>query len=395
MTSTSRRLGVLAATAAAALALTACGSSNLSSGSSTEAAGGAEEGPVTIGVLVDQTAYLKSVDERVLAGIESAVDAVNANGGVLGGRDLQVVVEDMAADPQKQVQAFQKVASQDEPVLFLNGFSSAGNAATAPLATSEQTPMIVASVVPADDDEWVFSTITPMRYETGTRVEYVADQGITSVALLHDPTPYNKLQLDVIAGQLAEAGITVTGVEEHATDSVDLRPQISKLLSGQPGAIIKLSTGPTQIVAAKAMSDSGATVPLILGIESKANIDQASAAYSDVLVTAAPLQVFDSLDESAKTDAMTSFLEANPDSDDPTYLGRGWDAVQIAVRAIEEAGSTDGQAIRDALIAMDPYEGTSGSYDYTDEDHYGITVNPDYLARFSPAGAEIVFTPAK
>lgn len=394
MTSTSRRLGVLAA--AAALALTACGSSNLSGGSAAEGTGGAaEEGPIVLGALVDQTAYLKSVDERVLAGINSAVDAVNADGGVLGGRQLQVVVEDMAADPQKQVQAFQKVASQEEPVLFLNGFSSAGNAATAPLAASEQMPMIVASVVPEDDADWVFSTITPMRYETGTRVEYLTDQGITSVALLHDPTPYNKLQLDVIEGQLEEAGITVTGVEEHATDSVDLRPQVSKLLADQPGAIIKLSTGPTQIVAAKAMSDSGATVPLILGIESKANIEQASAAYPNVLVVAAPLQVYDLLDESEKTDAMTSFIEANPDVDDPTYVGRGWDAVQLAVAAIEEAGSTGGQAIRDALVDMGPYEGTSGSYDYTDEDHYGITVNPDYLARFTPEGAEVVFKPAR
>lgn len=393
MHKTSRYRGIAVAMATAALALSACGS-NLSSDAK-DGAGSGGDGPIVLGVLVDRTAYLKSVDERVLEGINSAVKAVNDRGGVLGGRKLKVVAEDMAADPQREVQAFQRVSSQEKPVLFLNGFSSAGNAATAPLAASQKLPMIVASVVPAKDGDWVFSTITPMKYETGTRVEYLVQKGIKRVAILHDPTPYNKQQLSVIGDQLKQAGIEVTGVAEHATDAVDLRPQVSKLLSGSPGAILKLSTGPTQIVAAKALADAGATVPLMIGIESRANIVQATAAYPQLLVVSGPLQVDSALKDSDRTDAMRQFVKANPGNDDPTYLGRGWDAVFLAVAALEKAGSTDGQSVRDALISMAPYQGTSGTYDYTNEDHYGITVNPDYLARITGDSTEIVFTPKK
>ena len=103
-----RYRGLVAALAAATLALSACGS-NLSSDSPEEGTDG--DGPVVLGVLVDRTAYLKSIDERVLAGINSAVKAVNDSGGVLGGRQLKVVAEDMAADPQREVQAFQRVSS--------------------------------------------------------------------------------------------------------------------------------------------------------------------------------------------------------------------------------------------------------------------------------------------
>jgi branched-chain amino acid transport system substrate-binding protein len=389
----SKRTTKLLAVGAVALAATACGS-NLSSDSDS-GTGGSSEGAVKIGVLVDQTSYLKTVDSGVLDGIKSAVEAVNADGGVLDGRKLEISVADMAADPQREVQAYQRVASQDDPVLFLNGFSSAGNAAAAPIAGTDKRPMIVASVVPADDFEWVFSTILPMKYETGTRVEYLKSKGIDKVAILHDPTPYNKLQLDVIEGQLKEAGIEVTGVAEHATDAVDLRSEVSKLLRDKPGALLKLSTGPTQIVAAKALADAGSEIPLLLGIESRENLVQATAAHDQTYVVAPQLQVFDALDESDRTESATSFMDANSDVEDPTYLGRGWDAVQIAVRAIEEAGSTDGQAIHDALVDMEPYDGTSGTYDYTDEDHYGVTENPAYLAHISADGEEIVFTPAR
>jgi branched-chain amino acid transport system substrate-binding protein len=376
---------------ALAMAVTACGS-NLSgdSGSSGDSA----DGPVVLGVLVDQTSYLKTVDTGVLDGIKSAVAAVNKDGGVLDGRELKVVVADMAADPQREVQAYQRLATQDDPTLFLNGFSSAGNAAAAPLATSDERPMIVASVVPEDDFEWTFSTIMPMRYEVGTRVEYLEDQGIDKVALLHDPTPYNKLQLEVIEGLLDEAGIEVTGVEEHATDAVDLRSEVSKLLSDKPGALIKLSTGPTQIVAAKALEDAGSDVPLLIGIEAHENILQATAAHDATYVVASPLQVYEALGEGDRTESATSFMEANAGVEDPTYLGRGWDAVQLAVSAIEEAGSTDGKAVRDALVEMDGYDGTSGTYDYSDEDHYGVTENPAYLAHITDEGVEIEFTPA-
>lgn len=376
---------------AVALAVTACGS-NLSaeSGATTDSG----DGPVVLGVLVDQTSYLKTVDTGVLDGIKSAVAAVNEDGGVLGGRELRVVVADMAADPQREVQAYQRLATQDDPALFLNGFSSAGNAAAAPLATADERPMIVASVVPEDEFDWTFSTIMPMRYETGTRVEYLQDQGIDKVALLHDPTPYNKLQLEVIEAQLDEAGIEVTGVEEHATDAVDLRSEVAKLLRDQPGALIKLSTGPTQIVTAKALDDADSDVPLLIGIEAHANILQATAAHDATYVVASPLQAHDALEEGDRTESASNFMSANADVEDPTYLGRGWDAVQLAVRALEEAGSTDGTAVRDALVEMGAYDGTSGTYDYSDEDHYGVTENPAYLAHITDQGVEIEFAPA-
>lgn len=387
-----RRVAVAASFAAALLAMSGCGS-NLDSDSGSED-GASGEGPIIIGVLVDQTAYLKTVDEGVLQGIQSAVDVVNEDGGVLGGRELQLVVEDTAADPQQEVQAFQRVAG-DEPALFLNGFSSAGNAAAAPIAEAQELPMIVASVTPEGADEWVFSSIVPARYETGTRVEYLVDQGITSVGILHDPTPYNQLQLDVLNGQLMDAGIEVTGVEEHASDAVDLRPQISNLLGGSPGAILKLSAGPTQIVAGNALADAGSSIPLLIGVDSRANVTQATEAYPPVLVTAAPLQVVSSLEDDQTSDGIVRFVESNPDLTDPTYVGRGWDAVFLAVQAIEEAGSTEGAALRDAIVSMGPYEGTSATYDYTDDDHYGITTNPNYLARITSESSEIVFTPAR
>ena len=382
------RAGVVAV-AATTLTLTACGS-NIAGGGGNDAGAG-NEGPILAGVIVDQTAYLKSLDENVLKGIKCAVDSVNAQGGVLG-RDLKIEVQDNAADPQKQVQAYQRLLG-DHPAVFLNGFSSASNAATAPLAAKDEVPLIVASVVPEDQKTWAFSTIVPAQYETGIRVEYLAEQGIKRVGILNDPTPYGGLQVQAAQSQLKEAGIEIVGVQEHPTDAVDLRSQVSNLLSAGAQAIIKVSAGPTQIVAAKALADAGSTVPLLIGIDSYANITQATAANPNVIGVVSPLQVVSQLPKDKITEGMKRFMDACGDVQDPTYVGRGWDAVLLATSAMEKAGTTKGPALRDAIEKMGPYEGTSAAYDYTADDHYGITKNPNYLAKITTDSVEIVYTP--
>jgi ABC-type branched-subunit amino acid transport system substrate-binding protein len=374
--------------------LAGCGS-NLS-GEEDSSSTASSTGPIVIGVLVDQTAYSKSLDEKLLAGANAAVEQVNADGGVLGGRKIELVVEDTAADPQQAVQSFLRIQGRDNPAIFINGFSSAATAAVAPMAAGEKVPMIVASVLPQSDRDYVFSTIIPVRFETATRVEYLVDQGIDRVAVLHDPTPYNKVQLTSLEEQLTAAGITLTGVAEHPSDAVDLRPQITSLLAGQPQALIKLSAGPTQIVAGRALTDAGLDIPLILGLESEANLTQAAAAYDNVLDVAAPLQVFDELKSEEQNEAMQAFVDANPDITDPNYAGRGWDAVLLAVEALTRADSTDADAVREALLALPAYEGTTAVYDYTPDDHNGMVSNPNYLARLDgDGGSEVIFRPER
>jgi hypothetical protein len=48
--------------------------------------------------------------------------------------------------------------------------------------------------------------------------------------------------------------------------------------------------------------------------------------------------------------------------------------------AIEMAKSTDGAAVRDALEKLGPYVGAGAAYDFTADNHVGITKNPYVIA---------------
>ncbi|MPZ51782.1 MAG: ABC transporter substrate-binding protein [Acidimicrobiia bacterium] len=363
---------------------------------STEGAS-AESEPVVLGGAVDQTAYLVDFDGPVITGVELAVQAINDEGGVLEGRPLEVSFQDMQADPQQGVRVVQRFITEENVTALVHGFTSASTRAVQPILSQNEVPMIAASVLP-EDEAFVFTTIPPAVFETGARVQYLADQGISNVGVMHDGTPYNELQLEVLTEGAGEAGLTIVGTEQHASDAVDLRPQVTALLQAGAEAVVKLSAGPTNIVAAQAMSQSNTDAPLIIGIDTLQTHQQAAAAYENYLTVGSGPQVFEALSDDQKSDSLIEFMELYEESGqtdvDPTYMGRGWDATRILAQAIDAAGSTEGQAIATALEELEPFEGASGTYDFTAESHYAFDENPFHVVRFTDDGSvEIVFTP--
>jgi branched-chain amino acid transport system substrate-binding protein len=376
--------------ACAAVAVAALGVTGAACGNAAEESGGSgESGAVKIGAALDLTGYLASFDRGVRAGVDLAVDKLRKDG-----REVEVSYEDMKGDPQGGVRATQRLADRDGARAFVNGFSSGATSAIAPIAEQRKLPMIVASVIP-EDAAWEFSTLPAPQFETGVRLEWLAKQGAKRIAVLRDPTPYNEAQEKALREQVKEMGMTIVGVAQHEPDAVDLRAQVTSLLRDHPDALVKLSAGPTHIVAAKALSSAGSDIPLLLGIEAMDTIRKASAEYDQTYFAAAPPQVYTALKPDERSPALEALVEAAPKDQDLTYVGRGYDAMLILAEAIDRAGSTEGEAVRKAIEDLEPFEGTSATYDFTAQSHYGITENPLFLGRVQgDADPEIVFRPS-
>lgn len=352
----------------------------------------ASGGAIPLGGVIDQTAYLADFDGAVRQGVDLAIESINNDGGVLDGRPLEISFIDMEADPAQGVRAIQRLVT-DGSVALLHGFTSASTSAGQQMLADNEVPMIAASVLP-EDEAFVFSTIPPARFETGIRADYLLEQGIADVGVLSDGTPYNELQLEVLQGV---DGINIVGAEQHTPDAVDLRSQITALLQAGAEAIVKFSAGPTNIVAAQAMSQVGTDAPLLTGIDNLQVLGEAAGLYDNFLTVASAPQAFDVLPEDQRSDALVSFRELYENAgmqDDPTYIGRGWDAVFLVAEAIEESGNAESADIAAALESMAPYEGASGTFEFTEESHYGFNVNPYYIVEFADDGSlEIIYTP--
>lgn len=356
----------------------------------------AAEDEYIIGISAGKTGYAATIDNAWVAAVELAAEELNKSGGIMG-RKVKVVSEDNKSEPQEAVKVYRKMISADGADVFVSGCVSAGNFAAAELLVRAQTPMVVCSILPQKEEHihWAFTTIPPPRFEVETRMSYLRDgTDIRKIGVIFDASPYATLQKN-IAEQIAENfGLEVVGSEQYGHSDADLSVQISKLHSAGAQAILKMGVGGTTLTAANNIKQLGLGIPLLTSLEDLAVFSPvADVLGDDFLFVASPSQVYDAVPEGELKDAIAAFLgpwRAAHGDRDPNWGGRGWDAVMLVKQAVEKAGSHEGGKVRDALEQLGSYQGTTGVYNFTPDNHQGLTENPLYLARIRGGKPEIV-----
>ena len=338
------------------------------------------------GISAGLTGYAATVDRAWRDGVEVAVAALNAKGGIMG-RKLEVITEDNRSEPQEAVTVYRKMISNDKVNVFTSGCVSAGNFAAAGLVVRAETPMVLCSILPQQPDHvrWAFTTIPPPRFEVETRLAYLKDKTqVKKIGVLHDPTPYANLQKQAAEKSAASYGLELVGVEQYKQDDADLSVQISKMHAAGARAILKIGLGGTTLTAARNIKQLGLDMLMLTSLEDIAVFRPVAEVLGDkFFFVASPSQVYEGLPDGVLKTEINKFLtpwRAKYQDRDPNWAGRGWDAVMITAAAIEKAKSFDGPKVRDAIEALNNFQGTTGIYKFAPDNHQGITENPLLLA---------------
>ena len=119
---------------------------------------------------------------------------VNARGGVLGGRQIELVVEDDAGTPEKGVAGLRKLVTQDQVAAVIGQFHSSVMGAVQTLAEQFEIPVFSTQASARGITEqhlsYTFRThvIDPDRVQLWNR--WIKQQGFKRVALITENTDY-------------------------------------------------------------------------------------------------------------------------------------------------------------------------------------------------------------
>jgi branched-chain amino acid transport system substrate-binding protein len=349
-----------------------------------------------VGISAGLTGYAATVDRAWRDGVEVGAAALNAKGGVMG-RKLVVITEDNRSEPQEAVTVYRKMISSDNVNVFVSGCVSAGNFAAAGIVVRAQIPMVLCSILPQQPDhvKWAFTTIPPPRFEVEKRLEYLKEKTqIKKIGVLHDPSPYAGLQKAAAEKSATSYGLELVGVEQYKQDDADLSVQISKMYAAGARAILKIGLGGTTLTAARNIKQLGLDMLMLTSLEDLAVFRPVAEVMGDkFFFVASPSQVYDALPDGALKKEIGAFLapwKAKYGDRDPNWAGRGWDGVMLTAAAIEKAKSFDGPKLRDTLETMNKFQGTTGVYDFSPDNHQGITVNPLLLATIVNGQVKVV-----
>ena len=348
-----------------------------------------------IGVSAGLSGYAATTDTAWRDGVLLAAEALNAKGGI-GGRRIEVIVEDNRSEPQEAVTAYRKMLQSDKVDIFASGCVSAGNFAAAAFVARAQVPMVLCSILPnpPDQSRWAFSTLPPPRFEVVTRLKYLRDQGLKSFGILHDPTPYANLQAAIAEKEAAQYGLKVAGNEQYRQEDADLAVQLGRLNGAGAEAILKIGLGGTTLTAAKNIRALGLSIPMLNSLDDINLFRPVADVLGDkFLFVASPSQVSEALQAGPLKSALRDFLtpwRAKYGDRDPNWASRGWDAVMLTAAAVQAAGDTGGAKVRDALETVHGFQGTTGVYTFGPDSHYGLAENPLLLAQIVGTAVRIV-----
>lgn len=347
---------------------------------------------IKIGSSLGLTGYGSLTDNHWRDGLELAIEAVNAKGGVLG-KKLELVYEDNKSIPQQAVVVYRKMMSEDKVVAFGSGCISAGNMAAASFVTKAKLPMFLCSILPQQPDEqkWAFSFLPPPKFEVDSRYEYLKNKtDIRKVGVLGDPSPYGMLMRKFALEDAKDFGLEVVANESYQQDDSDFSVQIGRINAAGAGAIIMIGQGNAVITVGKNIKSLGLNKMLLLGsINERELLVEAGQVLGEQYLFPSPLiqAAIDDLnliaDPKARAAAeafITPLKAKHGNKGDTAQASRAWDSLQMMAKAMEAAKSTEGEAVRDAFEKIGPYVGAGAPYDFSPERHVGITKTPYVIA---------------
>ena len=197
------------------------------------------DNPFVIGVMESITGPGETYGNVAVQAKQMAVDEINAAGGI-NGRELKLIVEDSKCAAQDAITAYNKLTDVDGVKIILGTSCSGAMLGAAPLAEADGVVLfsgLATNPDIANAGDYIFRTsMSDLQVGIDTGNVMWAD-GARTIATITEATDYAEGVRRTTVEQFLKLGGSVAAEERYASDIVDFRTQLTKLLNGNPDAI--------------------------------------------------------------------------------------------------------------------------------------------------------------
>jgi branched-chain amino acid transport system substrate-binding protein len=288
--------------------------------------------------------------------MELLAEQINGQGGV-NGHPIELVIYDTEGDATKAVLNANKLIEKDNVLAIVGPSLSGTTLAVVPIAEKAQVPLIscAASVkITTPVKKWVFKTPQTDVMAVAKIYEYMQGQGIQKIAILTVGNAFGASGRQQLLQQASDYGYEIVADERFGPKDTDMTPQLTKIRSLKPEAIICWGTNPGPAVIAKNMRQLGIKIPLYQshGVASKKFIELAGEAANGVMLPTGKILVAGSLpDTDPQKPTLLKYIADYEEKYKIAVSGFGgysWDGLEILAQALEKAGA-DRAKIRDEV----------------------------------------------
>src|SRR5436190_16449323 len=335
----------------------------------------AAQEPVKIGLVTALSGQSARAGEALTRGLQVAIDEINAKGGVLKGRKLELLRRDDESIPAKGVIAARELYFKEKVAVLFGGLDSPVALAIVPIANENKLPFM---------DPWAAGT--PIT-KNGAKDNYVfrvsaVDELVDKAMLQYAQKTYSARKPGMILvnnpwGESNEKGLTAAlaekkmqaaGIEKFEGNDVDVVPQLSRLKSAGTDVLFLVgNVGPSSQVV-KSLDRMGWMPPIV------SHWGPAGGRFTELAGPSAKnvhfVQTYSFFGNQSPVGqkVLKALMAKYPDikgAGDVTPavgVANAYDAMMLSALAIQNAGSTDGEKIREGYYKIASYDGLIKSY---------------------------------
>jgi branched-chain amino acid transport system substrate-binding protein len=351
--------------------------------------------PLKIGHIAALSGASAQSGEAITRGLAVAIDEINAKGGVLGGRMLELVQRDDESSPPKGVLAARELIFKEKVAAIFGGIDTPVALAMVPLLNKEK--MLFMGVWAAGtgitrngaNPNYIFRVSAVDALVDIKLLNYAHDRfGAKKAGLMLINNPWGESnEKGLIAAAKDNPAIQIAGVEKFENSDVDMVPQLTRLKQAGADCIILVVNTPPGAQVMKSRERMGFMVPVVShwGISGGRFPELAGPTAGDAhfVQTYSFYGKKGPLGERVLAALMKKYPQIKGPQDifAPVGTADSYDAMHILANAIEQAGSADADAVRTALEnPKAPYQGLIKTYDraFTPDNHDALGPN-DYI----------------
>lgn len=352
--------------------------------------------PIRIGAAYALTGGASFLGDVEAKAAQLAVDEVNAAGGI-NGRKVELIVEDSKSAETAAVLAVRKLITQYGVSAIVGPSRTGDTMAVIPIVSESGVVLLppvsgVAVVQPVKDRKWIFRPGQGGDLSVGKVLDYARRAGWKKLGVLYSADAYGEDGRDNMRRLAPAKTVAIAREESFPANATDLKSQLTNLKAAGVDAIFMHGVGAPSVVVYKNARELELKVPIISG-HGQANSAFRKAVGDAVVgqpVVGAPILVWNELPDGhpAKRPAgefHQKYVAKYGNAPD-MFAGITWDAMQMLFGAIKEVGS-DRARIQSWLEGkVKGFEGVTGVYTFSPDDHAGLTSDALVMMIATPNG---------
>jgi branched-chain amino acid transport system substrate-binding protein len=319
---------------------------------------------IVIGGVFPLTGGVSYDGQTDMNGAKTAVEEINAAGGVLG-RKIRFVAEDGACNPSQSVAAAEKLVSQQKVVAVIGALCSSATGAVSEVVRKYKLPLITgvstAERLTEEGNPWFFRATTTTGINGASLGKPILEMagGAKKIAFIVTSDDWGRSAVTAYGAAFKKNGATVVATEYFDRNDTDFTEHLTKIRAAAPDAIFSVGGFQNAANVTTQARQLGITVP-ILGEGAFCSEPWAKLVGGFTTNTVGILEWVPGIEDAPNKTFIQNYQKAFKEL--PTkFSAAGYNTMHIMANAIRKAGSTDPEAVRKAMTETD-YTGIMGRY---------------------------------